>query len=135
MVWGSMAFFSFHTLVYAQPVPPAGGSATAPTQSAPAAGGSFNTKIENPLKGINSLEQLILALVDVAVKLGSILAVLAVIWVGFLYVAARGNSNAITDAHQAALYTAIGIAILFGAKVIVEIIKGTLAPLAPGLFP
>lgn len=87
----------------------------------------------NPLK-FNSIEKLIFGLVDIALQLGVVVAALALIWVGFKYVAARGNPKKIAEAHQAFLYTIIGIAVLFGSKVIVTIIQGTIEPLAPELF-
>lgn len=90
-------------------------------------------KLENPLK-FGSIEGLVTGLVDIALQVGVVVAALSLIWVGFKYVAARGNPKKIEEAHQALLYTIIGIAILFGAKVIVEIIKGTIEPLAPELF-
>lgn len=90
-------------------------------------------KLQNPSK-FGSVEGLVTGLVDIALQLGVVVAALSLIWVGFKYVAARGNPKKIEEAHQALLYTIIGIAILFGAKVIVEIIKGTLQPLAPELF-
>ncbi len=90
-------------------------------------------KFENPLK-VGSIEDLIFALVAIALQIGVVVAALALIWVGFRYVAARGNPEKVKDAHQALLYTIIGIAILFGAKVIVAIIQSTIEPLAPNLF-
>ncbi len=98
--------------------------------------GSFNTvergstgvlpKITNPLK-FKSLEDLIKGLVNIALQLGVILAVLALVWVGFKFILAQGNDGKITDAKNSLQWVIIGIAILFGAQIIVEIIKGTLS--------
>jgi hypothetical protein len=87
----------------------------------------------NPLK-VGSVEELIFLLVDIALQLGVVVAALALIWVGFSYVAARGNPAKVSAAHKALFYTILGIAVLFGSKVIVEIIRGTIEPLAPNLF-
>lgn len=83
-------------------------------------------KITNPLK-FKSLEALISGLVSIALQLGVIVAVLALVWVGFKFILAQGNDGKITEAKNALQWVIIGIAILFGAQIIVEIIKGTLS--------
>jgi hypothetical protein len=52
--------------------------------------------------------------------------ILAIIYTGFLFVTARGNSKKIEEAQKAALYTAIGSAIILGAWVIASAISGTI---------
>lgn len=83
-------------------------------------------KITNPLK-FKSLEALISGLVSIALQLGVIVAVLALVWVGFKFILAQGNDGKISEAKNALQWVIIGIAILFGAQIIVEIIKGTLS--------
>ena len=50
---------------------------------------------------------------------------LAIIYAGFLFVTAQGNSEKLTKAKKTLLYTLIGAALLLGAVVIAEAIKGT----------
>lgn len=85
-------------------------------------------KIQNPLnKDFSDLPSLINGLVDLALRLGTIIAVLALVWVGFKFIIAQGDPGEIAKAKQALQWVIIGIAILFGAKLITEIIKGTLS--------
>lgn len=90
-----------------------------------AQGGPSGTGLQNPLKADN-LDQLVSQGMDIVIYLGAIIAVLAIIWVGFMYVRAMGKPEKIKDAHRAFLYTAIGIAILVGAQVITAIITSTI---------
>jgi hypothetical protein len=62
---------------------------------------------------------------DILIPIGSVIAVLMIMYAGFLFVTARGNTTQIDKAKQALLYALIGAALLLGAKVISEAIKGT----------
>jgi len=61
----------------------------------------------------------------IILPLGGILAVLAFIWTGFMYVTARGNSSKLEEANRALLYVAIGTAVLLGATLISAVISNT----------
>jgi hypothetical protein len=54
---------------------------------------------------------------------------LAIIYCGFLFVFARGNSEKLTHAREALLWTIIGAAILLGALAIATMIQGTITAL------
>jgi hypothetical protein len=82
--------------------------------------------ITNPLKGLNSIPEFVSSLLSFVAKIGGIFAVLALIWVGFLYVKARGNEKEIGAAHTAFKNTIIGIILLLGAQLIASIITGTI---------
>lgn len=83
-------------------------------------------KIKNPFRGADNIYELIYAIIDrLILPVGGVIAVLMIMWAGFLYVTARGNTSQIDTAHRALLYAAIGAAVLLGAKVISEVIKGT----------
>lgn len=62
---------------------------------------------------------------DIIFPIGGILAVLAFIYSGFLFVKAQGNESDLKTAKNALLYSAIGTAILLGARVIAEVIGNT----------
>ena len=49
-----------------------------------------------------------------------------IMYAGFLYVTARGNSSKIEKAHNALLWAVIGAAILLGAWVISQAISSTI---------
>ncbi|MHB0978121.1 MAG: TrbC/VirB2 family protein [Minisyncoccota bacterium] len=62
---------------------------------------------------------------NIIIPIGAVLAILAFIYAGFLYVTAAGNEKTIEKAHKALLYAAVGTAILLGASVIAEVIRAT----------
>ena len=63
---------------------------------------------------------------NILLPIGGVLAVLAFIYSGFLYVTAQGNETKLKTAHQALLTTSIGTAILLGSWVIAKVIENTI---------
>jgi hypothetical protein len=100
---------------------PTGSGATTPTGPAT----QLNIGIKNPLGGINDLNGLIVAILSIVLVIGVPIITLAIIYCGFLFVQAQGNSEEITQAKSALLYTIIGAALLLGAFVIANAIQGT----------
>jgi len=85
-----------------------------------------NIIIANPFQQ-NSIVGLINTLLDqILIPIGGVIAVLMIMYAGFLFVTARGNEKKITDAKQAILYACIGAAILLGARIISGAITGTI---------
>jgi len=84
--------------------------------------------IANPLK-YNSLNDLLSAVLAAAIKIGSIILTLAIVWVGFQFVAARGNEEKIRSARTALMWTIIGGLILLGATAIQAVITSTVGSL------
>lgn len=119
-----------NTVVFAQSTVTGGASSQTGGKASTVIGNSGNggpiPVLSNPLK-FKTLEGLISGLVKIALQLGSMIAVLALVWVGFLFIVAQGNDSKITAAKNALWWVIIGIAILFGAQLIMEIIKGTLS--------
>lgn len=116
---------------FADPLPP---PATGGSNPAPATGGSNPPanngagkiiKLDNPIKA-KSIQDLLFSLVDFAIFLGSIVAVFMFMYIGFKFVAARGNESEIKSAKEWFTYAVIGTAILLSSKVIVEVMKNTL---------
>lgn len=90
------------------------------------AGTSMNIKIDNPFKQ-DTIKGLIETIVnDILLPIGGVVAVLMIIYAGFLFVTARGNEAQITKAKDALLYAVIGAAILLGAWVISQAITTTI---------
>ena len=87
--------------------------------------------IINPLagNGVTSIPALIKMILTGMLQVGIPIVALAVIYCGFLFVFARGNSEKITHAKDALLYTLIGAAILLGAWAIAQMISGTVLAL------
>jgi hypothetical protein len=91
-------------------------------------GSKITTKIQNPLAGVgvHSIQDLLKVILNnIIIPIGGVVAVLAFIYSGFLYVMARGDENAIKKAHTTLLYTAIGTAVLLGSAVIASVLTNT----------
>jgi len=86
-------------------------------------------KIENPLGNINNINDLIKTLLEGLIRIGMPIIALAIIYSGFLFVFARGNSEKLTKAKDALLYTLIGAAILLGSWGIAQLISDTVLSL------
>lgn len=98
-------------------------------------GTNINVKIENPLgpKGPQTIPDFIKKLIEVVLVVGVPIAALAIIYTGFLFVQAQGNSEKLTKAKNALLYTLIGTALLLGAFVIANAIGKTVKDISSGV--
>jgi heme/copper-type cytochrome/quinol oxidase subunit 2 len=87
----------------------------------------------NPLgPGGSSLETFLNSILDIVIRIGSIVVVVMLVYVGFLFVAAQGNSTKLEAARKALLWTVIGALILLGAKALAVGIKATVQALSAG---
>lgn len=94
--------------------------------------------IENPFKaGVgNSLFSLMKAIInEIVLPIGGVVAVLAFIYSGFLYVTAQGNESSLATAHKSLLYTAIGTAVLLGSWVLANVVCETIHLLGGPICP
>lgn len=82
-------------------------------------------KLCNPLGDITELKDLIKKILIAVVKIGIPLVVLAIIYSGFLFVTAMGNSEKLTKAKDAFIWSLIGGAVLLGSWAIAELIITT----------
>ncbi|MBU2330328.1 pilin, partial [Patescibacteria group bacterium] len=85
--------------------------------------------LKNPLNNICTLPQFLNAILDAVVQLGTIVLILALVYVGFQFVAAQGNEEKIRSARSALMWTVIGGLVLLGAKAIGLVIEGTVSAL------
>jgi hypothetical protein len=85
-------------------------------------------KITNPIS-YNNINDFIKAILRGAIKIGIPIIALAIIYSGFLFVSARGNSEKLSEAKNALLYTCLGAAILLGAWAIAQLISETILAL------
>ena len=83
-------------------------------------------QIKNPLKDVGSIEQFVSVILGYVVKIGGVIAVFAFIYVGYLFVAARGNKEELNTAKSAFLNTVIGVALLLGAQLVSTMIVSTI---------
>jgi hypothetical protein len=84
----------------------------------------------NPLNGnINSVCDLVIALVKAAIAIGIPIAILFIVWAGLKFVLAQGNPGKIGEAQRNLLHVVIGIAIFIGSSLIANVIINTLQQL------
>ena len=137
-------FFVLGTvLVFAQPgtTNPTGPGTTNPTGPGitnPTTG--IKTTLNNPFNcgGIRpcSLSAFRKAIVNnIILPVGGVLAVLAFIYSGFLYVMAQGSETKLATAHKSLLYTSIGTAVLLGSWVLANVICNTIGQLGGPICP
>lgn len=81
---------------------------------------------ENPL-GNTTLLGLFNSILDVLLIFAVPIIVFFIIYAGFQYVFARGDTNAIQNANRALLYSVIGGVLILGAKVLLAVISNTIA--------
>ena len=83
-------------------------------------------QIKNPLKGATSVGGFVTVILGYVVRIGGIVAIFAFIYVGYLFVKAKGNPGDLEKAKTTFFNTVIGVAILLGAQIISTIITGTI---------
>jgi len=85
---------------------------------------------DNPLNA-DSLPELLMTVLRGIVRVLALLLVPAFVYVGFKFAAARGNTEELSKARAALMWTVIGAAILLGAEGIAGVIEATARSLAP----
>lgn len=98
------------------------------TQTEEAPSKITSTKINNPINA-DTIDGFIKTLLEGVLKIGLPIVALAIIYSGFLFVSARGNSESLKKAKSALLYSVIGAAILLGAWAIAQLIANTVLSL------
>ena len=102
--------------------PGVGGQTTGPGVAKP-------TGLQNPLNGIDSLDDFLEAILAGVIRIGTIILIMMLVYVGFLFVAARGNAEKLQGAKSALVWTVIGGLILLGASAIQAVITDTVQSL------
>ncbi|MEK7642039.1 MAG: TrbC/VirB2 family protein [Patescibacteria group bacterium] len=82
--------------------------------------------LQNPLK-VNSIGGLIQDFVEIFSYIAILFAVLLLIYVGLQFVLARGNSERLNDLKKWLFYIVIGVAVVIGARVIIQVVINTLS--------
>ncbi|MGH7175209.1 MAG: TrbC/VirB2 family protein [Minisyncoccia bacterium] len=95
----------------------------------PSSGG---TTLLNPLSAGTSLSTLLQDILGFVIKIGAVVVVLMLVYVGFLFATAGGNESQITKAREALLWTVVGALILLGAQAIASGIQATANALSTG---
>ncbi|MDZ7726007.1 MAG: hypothetical protein U5L75_00280 [Candidatus Campbellbacteria bacterium] len=84
--------------------------------------------IGNPL-GDETLLSLLNIIIEALILLATPIVVLSVIYAGFLFVTAQGNTEKLDKAKRAITYALLGALILLGAEAISQLIQGTIESL------
>lgn len=84
-------------------------------------GGSF--RINNPLGGINTIQELVNRLINALIILATPIVVIMVLWGGFYVMTSAGESARYTKGGKIILYAAVGYGILLLAKGATAIIE------------
>ncbi len=105
------------------------------TTTSGTANGTTNSKIDfaikNPLGSSSTdLPGFVANVLSAIVDLLFPVVVIMLLYSGFLFVIARGNSEKLGDAKNALLYTLIGAAIVLGASGLAHVIQNTISALA-----
>jgi hypothetical protein len=116
LIWGIVTSFILPIMAFAAEV--AGGTP----------GANNPNSLTNPLK-VNTLRELIGSVLDVIVQLGAYVAVIFIVWSGFLFVRAQGNEKELETAKKSFFYTIIGVAILLGAHALADALSATITDL------
>ncbi len=105
--------------------PPAPGAPInpGPPPAAPSGGTDLSFELKNPL-AFTSLQDFIVAILNIVIVIATPIVVIFIILAGFKYVTARGNASSIEEATRALTYAIIGGVLIIGAVAIAEIIKG-----------
>jgi hypothetical protein len=87
--------------------------------------------ITNPLK-VTSIEGFLVAVIEILLVFAIPIIVLYIMYAGFLFVTAGGESSQHEKARNALFFALIGGVIILGAFLIIDIIKGTVDGLKNG---
>ena len=94
-----------------------------------------NVTLLNPLgtscnsTNTDCLEKFLINILDFVVRIGSIVVILMLVFVGYKFVTAQGNDSKIIEARSMLLWTVVGALILLGAKAIAIGIQATVQAL------
>ncbi len=83
----------------------------------------------NPLK-VNSIQELLVAVLGYLVQVGTVIIVLMMVYIGFEFVLARGNPTKLQKAREMLLWTIIGALIILGAQAISMGIASTITAIS-----
>jgi hypothetical protein len=87
--------------------------------------GTSKKTILNPLKA-PSIEAFLLNIIDIVLVFLIPVIVLYIIYAGFKFVTARGDTGQIAEARRALLWAVVGGVIVLGARLIINVIQETI---------
>jgi hypothetical protein len=81
--------------------------------------------LENPLR-FGTIPELVAALLQALVTISLPIIALFIVWGGFQYITAQGNTTKIENAHKTFLWTIIGAILILGAWTLANILGDTI---------
>jgi len=81
--------------------------------------------LENPLK-FNSVGEILNGFITIITYLAILFGVIMIIWTGFQYILARGNTEKLTEESKRLGAILIGVALVLAARLMISIIINTL---------
>ncbi len=103
-----------------------GGTGTPPPgASGGISSGLLNITWNNPLS-VNTLDELIIAILNILTIIAIPIITLFIIYAGFLYVTARGNAEQVRTATTALTFAIIGAILIIGAVAVTTIMQSTI---------
>lgn len=81
------------------------------------------------LLSVDSVEELLVVVVDTMVQIGTLLLIFALVLTGFRFVSAQGNPGAVEEARKRLTWVVIGGLLLLGAQAFSLVIKATIESL------
>jgi hypothetical protein len=101
---------------------------------APLSAVAQSTSYPNPFNvggvPINTVPDLLFKLVDAFLLILAPIAVVMIVYGGFLFVAAQGNENRLEVARRTILWSVIGLVLILGTKVLSSAIQATICELS-----
>jgi len=85
----------------------------------------------NPLGSVNNLWDLLKNIFTALIDLAIPVAILYLVYSGYLFVTAGGDEKQINTAKENFKWTVVGIAVLLGARALVDMLKATITGLNP----
>ena len=83
---------------------------------------------------VTSIQTFIKSIIQILVTLAALISAGFFVWGGFVYITSSGNPEQLDRAKKTILYSAVGLAIVFGAFVLTNVISD-LATTAFGAMP
>lgn len=106
--------------------------ALVPTANILASGGAgtgvSGNELKNPLQ-VGSIEAFLVAIIQILVVFATPIIVLFIMYAGYLFVTAQGDTGKLEDAKRALLWSVVGGVIVLGAELIARVIEGTVTGL------
>jgi hypothetical protein len=106
-----------------QPIPPGGSTIDKPL---PQSSSQPTFTLSNPLK-VSSIGELVQNFVQIFSYIVILLAVLMLIYVGFLYVMSQGKPDKRKELNSWLLWIVVGVAVVISARLIINIVINTLS--------